>query len=92
MVVPGRGVVPGLGRIFVSIPIQLDAGYPSFVKGSHNKPLSESQALDRDPNQEFVEILLDVGSVLLWYGETELVYPIVSSFERGGGFAIILGY
>lgn len=82
-------------RILVSILIQLDAGYPLFVKGSH-KPSGKSigtKGPDGDTDQTCpVEIPLEIGSVLLWYAKTELVYPIVSRFEHGGGFAILLGY
>lgn len=79
-----RGIAPG--RILISIPIQMDAGYPLFIKGSHKSPRG------RDDQLYPVEVPLDIGSVVMWYGETELVYPTVGSFKRGGGFAIMLGY
>lgn len=73
------------GRIYILIPIQLDAGYPLFFKGSH---IPGTHDTDVDP----AELPLDIGGVLMWHGETSWVYPAVSGFERGGGFAILLGY
>lgn len=74
--------------MFVFIPVQIDAGYPAFVKGSH-KVSQPRPSADQLPE----EIPLEIGSVLLWNGGVELVYPAVGGFEHGGGgFAIMLGY
>lgn len=76
-----RGKAPG--RFFVLIPVQVDVGYPAFVKGSH-----DLSRLRVSP----VEVAVEVGSVVVWCGGVELVYPAVGSFQRGGGFAVMLGY